>query len=54
VCVTLSIIGLIGNNDAIDFGAVAIVISFWFSEDKYPEKLGFQGLPVIPTYLNFS
>ena len=48
------ILGFIGNNDAIDFFAVAIVLFFGFSDDKYLEKPGFSFLPVIPTYLNFS
>jgi len=42
------------RNNAIDFFAVAIVMSFWFSNDeKYPDKPGFSVLRVIPTYLNF-
>jgi len=45
---------MIRNYNAIDFFPVAIVLFFLFSDDKYPEKLGFQGLRMIPTYLNFS
>jgi hypothetical protein len=42
------------NYYAIDFCAVAIVLFFLFSDDKYPEKPGFSFLPVIPRYLNFT
>jgi hypothetical protein len=42
------------RNNAIDLFAVAIVLFFLFSDEKYPEKLGFQSLRMIPTFLNFS